>query len=385
MKSKGLIFNIRKAAHDVALHTSVGKRIIRSRRLRSGLLKTYEQHCAELEVAEKVLLPEGSDVSGLFVGLVRDSDSEADIFTGRVYYPKYERFLKNNGIRYEYFDVHRGDWQQQAQRYNAVIWHTDSSYCAQTEAAQKIFTLSMMGIPTLPSSSAVTIYEDKVMMHYFYKAHNLPEIPTFVSNSREDALRYIEKCPMPIVSKVATGSTSKGVSMLRSRADARKFVERVFSDKGSKIPYYPYLRQKDYVLFQQFVRSSFDLRIIVVGESLFGYYRYPRKGDFRASGSGNYVKKAIPAEAMDIAWRVKECYGTECLATDFVYSESDHRYYIIESSIFIGVDTAMQLEVDGVAGRYVRRSEGVYDFQAGKYWIQELTLDEFFTKRILNH
>ena len=58
---------------------------------------------------------------------------------------------------------------------------------------------------------------------------------------------------------------------------------------------------------QKFIESAkFDLRIIVVGNKLFGYFRYPKEGDFRASGAGNVKKKALPEEAMRIAVRTKE-------------------------------------------------------------------------------
>ena len=120
--------------------------------------------------------------------------------------------------------------------------------------------------------------------------------------------------------------------------------------------------------------------MISVGNDLFGYYRYPNKGDFRASGAGNYEKKEIPNEALELAYQVKEKFGSSFLATDFVYSEKRKKFLIIESSIFIGIDTCEQLSIESVAGKYVRISENKFEFKPGKFWVQELTLKNVIEK-----
>lgn len=331
-----------------------------------------------LEVANKILLDSPWD-ENILVGLVKDELFDFDGYTSvGSYNPKYERFLNNNNIKYEYIDIHRHDWLEQASRFNVIIWHTSSSPVEQNEAMQKIYFLEKLGIKCLPSFDEVFKYENKVVMHYFYSTNNLPEIPTFVSYSTDDAYDFAVNTKYPIISKITTGSASFGVTILRSKRKVIKMINRVFDYNGMKT-YWRYAKQKDYVYFQKFINDAeYDLRIIVVGDSLFGYYRYPDKGDFRASGAGNYEKKAIPVAALDLAWETKIKYEAHCLATDFLYSPKENKYYIIESSIFIGVETAMQLIIDGIPGRYKRSSDGKYTFKEGKYWIQELALKSFF-------
>jgi len=331
-----------------------------------------------LDDANKVLLDNPLSDNN-YVGLVKDENSQ---FKGYLnpnsYYPKFERFLKNNNIKYDYFDIHSYDWLKQVRKFNIIVWRTPSSPAEQTEAMQKIFFLEKIGIKCFPSFEEVFKYEDKVVMHYFYQIHSLPEIETFVTYSKDDAIEFATSAKYPIVSKISTASASKGVSILRSKRSALKLINKSFQYDGNKT-YWKYVNQKDYVYFQKFIDDAkFDLRVIVISDSLFGYYRFPNKGDFRASGAGHYEKKEIPTAAMDIAWETKKKYGSHCLATDFVYSPKDDQYYIIESSIFIGVETAMQLLIDGLPGRYIRNSEGVYNFEQGKYWIQELALKSFF-------
>lgn len=369
---------IKQVIKQIIISNSTLKKYYIQHKEKNGSLIKIED--INLNSANKVILT--NKVSGnIFVGLVKDGVTELNEYiVPRAYYTKYERFLKNNNIKYEYFDIHANNWIEQAKKYNVVIWQTDSSPVVQTEARQKIYVLEQIGIKCLPSFNEVFKFEDKVEMHYFYKTNNLPEIPTFVSNSKEDAITFAKNTKYPIISKITTSSSSFGVSLLKSKRQTIKLINQVFSEKGKKT-HWKYLRQKDYVYFQQFIDDAeFDLRVIVVGNSLFGYYRYPNKGDYRASGAGNYEKKEIPEEALDIAWNTHILYDSQCLATDFVFSKRENKYFIIESSIFIGVDTEMQLKINNIPGRYIRGENGFYSFEEGKYWIQELALKNFFEK-----
>ena len=48
-------------------------------------------------------------------------------------------------------------------------------------------------------------------------------------------------------------------------------------------------KEREYVYFQEFLPgNNFDIRIIVIGDKAFGLKRMVRKGDFRASGSGEF-------------------------------------------------------------------------------------------------
>jgi hypothetical protein len=63
--------------------------------------------------------------------------------------------------------------------------------------------------------------------------------------------------------------------------------------------------------------------------------------------------------------------------------DPDGKLHIMEMSAFIQVDTAGQLEVEGIPGAYVFDSSGTYHFEPGKFWIQELALKEFFVRWLL--
>ncbi|MEN8418098.1 ATP-grasp domain-containing protein [Acinetobacter radioresistens] len=342
-------------------------------------LMNSEQLKQYLECAKKVILERPVNLK---VGLVKDADNYADegLVKERAYYPKYERFLKNNNINYSYYDPYRSDWIEKAENYDLIIWHTDSDPSTQDIAKSKIYILEKMGKHCLPSYEEIWSYEDKIRAHYLYKLYKLPAIPTFVSHSKSEIIDYLKSAKYPLISKISTGSASFGVDKLDNYDQAKKVVDQVFCYKG-KETYFKYSCQKDYIYFQDFIEdATYDLRVMSVGNELFGYYRYPNKGDFRASGAGNYEKKGIPNEALELAYQVKEKFGSSFLATDFVYSEKLKKFLIIESSIFIGIDTCEQLSIDGIAGKYVRISENRFEFKPGKYWVQELTLKNVIEK-----
>ena len=91
-------------------------------------------------------------------------------------------------------------------------------------------------------------------------------------------------------------------------------------------------KERDYVIFQNYINSKYDLRIIKLGKKLIGVKRLVRKDDFRASGSDIkvYNIKEINFEVIKIANKISKILGTECMAYDFVIN--DDKIYILEMS-----------------------------------------------------
>ena len=93
-------------------------------------------------------------------------------------------------------------------------------------------------------------------------------------------------------------------------------------------------KEKGYVYFQDFIPgNSFVIRVCVVGGRAFALKRMTRKGDFRASGSGNivYDKKQIDERCVKIAFEVNEKLKTQSIAYDFVF-DTDNQPLIVEVS-----------------------------------------------------
>lgn len=353
---------------------------IRHRKKRGEIIPVSEMDDF-LNVANEVLFSDAK--SEIRVGLVKDDEFDAEgYFSRRAYWPKYERFLKNNQINYSFYDIHTSQWQNEAKAYDVIIWHPLSSPEFQAEAESKIYFLEkFLNIHCYPTYDEIWSYEDKVRAYYLYSHFRIPVVPAFVSNSRTEAIEFINQTSFPVISKLTNGSASFGVSKIKNKRSAFSYINLCFSKVG-RATYWPFVRQINYVYFQKFINTAkFDLRIIVVGKRLFGYYRYPNEGDFRASGAGKVKKEALPEEAMRIAVRTKEILKSTSLAVDMIYSEEDMKYLIIETSVFFGIDTAEQLVINGKPGYYEYNGEN-FTFKEGRFWVQELVLQDYFSKNI---
>lgn len=324
-----------------------------------------------LDGAFKVVMDWPENIRKPYVGLVREcSESTA-------YWPKYERFLKNNGIRYDFYEVHRSDWLEAAQSFDIIIWRTMHRPSEQEEACSKLWILEKeLNKLCIPSFQELWFYENKINQYYLCKTRGIPAVNTFISNSREEALEHIANCAYPFVSKITTGAGSQGVRLVRSCRAAKKICGRVFDD--GLYTYWPYIKQKDYVYFQDYLpEAEYDLRVIIAGSSYFGYYRWAPKGDFRASGADLAdLRTAIPEEALLTAKRIKDSYPrSRMLAVDMLRDKRDGKFYFLEVSIFFQVDIPSELTVDGILGRYTY-VDGHFVFEPCKYWVQELVMLE---------
>jgi glutathione synthase/RimK-type ligase-like ATP-grasp enzyme len=305
-----------------------------------------------------------------FVALVKSQQGNG------AYWPKFERFLKTNNIPYKELDIKASSFISECKNFDIVVWRTLSTYVDQWEAADKVgFIQDYLGKLILPPREALWLDEDKIRGQWLFELNQLPVIKTFISYSKEETEKYIESCQYPFITKEKTCSRSEGVHLLKNKSQARKLVRQVFNG-GLKLNN-SYVKQKNYVCFQEFVpNKGFDLRVIMVGNSYFGYYRFPKKGDFRASGSGVVLKKDIPVEVLLLAKKARECLPKSYLtAVDFLQDIRDDKYYIIETSSFINIESCEQLVVNGVAGRYVEQ-DGKFTFEPGRFWVEELMMQE---------
>ncbi len=331
---------------------------------------SYEE---TLDSAPSIFL--SSDVSWRpkMVGIVKDNQRNG-------YYEKFERFLKTNGISYRFYEPMRSDFFETGSAFDLIVWRISDKIPHLYFAKQKIeFIEKHSNTIVYPSYRAVWNYEEKVRQEWFFTKENIPHIRTFESNDYAETLQFLKTCSYPIISKESTSCSSLGVKKLLSYRKAKKAVDLIFTN-GKKSTF-SWSKQKDYVFFQEFVpNEGFDLRVIVIGKYLFGYYRYPKKKDFRASGSGIVVKKAIDTKALDFA---REVYGkyddATMLAVDMIQDSRTKDFLVVEASIFIGCETSQQLKVNDIPGVYLYEN-GTYHFQEGNFWIQEILLKVLFEK-----
>lgn len=301
------------------------------------------------------------------VGVIQDEG-------GSPRWTKYVRFLRNNGFPYAFYDIQSSHWLENARQFKVIINTHSSAAHHLEEFRRKFYVLERhLGICCLPSFESMFLYEDKILEAFLCSVHDLPFIPTFTTHDREEALAYSQRADLPLVSKVVPGSGSVSVEMIGSRRACEGIVRAAFSARG-RASHDPAMRQKNYVYFQKYIENDgYDLRIITVDGMFFGYYRKVPSDDFRASGMGLYEKRALPAEAMQIAARAIAAIGGPMLVVDMV-RDRDGKYWIVEISPNCQIDTAEQLHVDGKPGVYLLQEDGSFRFEPGRFWVHELAL-----------
>lgn len=346
--------------------------------IKKGVLRSFTDIENFINTAPPVLLDSPLD-SPPRVGIVKTQSSKLveGYDNPKTSWMRYERLCKNNNIPYGFLDLKRSGWLSEAQKYDLIVCHTEDDPAYQEMYESKIYILEKYyQKKCFPSFHEVWQYEHKVRSHYLYETLGLPSIPTVVTHDKNEALVLGERLGFPLIVKTTIGSGSSGVMKIDSQLQLNKYVKEVFSSKGRESSF-EFENQKDYVFAQQFIDDAdFDLRIIIIADMAFGYYRYPNKGDFKASGAGNFEKKSIPEEALKLAVDIRDKLQCRQVGVDMLYSKKAGKYMIIETSIFNQIDTPVQLEIDGVAGYYDISNLANIKFKEGRFWVQELLLKD---------
>lgn len=349
------------------------RNIVRDLVQKAPVIHTIIDDRHELDTAEQVLIAWPSNRAKPRVGLIQDRKAPP-------YWTKYERFLRNNQFSFEYYDIHQSDWLATSKQFDVIIWATEGAAPEIEEQKRKTFLLEKFcGKVCFPSFETLMWSEDKIYQYEWLQMFNFPVIETFISHSASETLAKIQQLDYPLISKVPVGAGSLGVELVKNSRQAETVTKEAFSRVGRPV-YWPYFRQKDYVYFQKFMpNAGYDLRVIAVGDKVFGYYRDVPQGEFRASGMGLVRKGTLPEDAVQLAMQVIKKLDLVIAAVDML-RDSAGKLHIIEMSPLIQVDTPGQLHVDDVPGAYVFNSSGTYTFEPGMLWIQELALKEFFER-----
>jgi glutathione synthase/RimK-type ligase-like ATP-grasp enzyme len=337
---------------------------------------SYIDDSLQMPEAEKVIIDWPKGIEKPVVGLIKDFE----------HYPrwtKFKRFLENNSFPYKYYDLHAVDWIEKAAKIDVFLGIVSNEFYHLEEMRKKYYFLEkILGKSCFPSFDHIFLYESKTLEAYFSKAMGIPFAPTYIYNDEIKATQAIEKLEFPLISKTDPTSGSMGVEWVRDKKQGQTIIKHAFSNKG-RPTYSPYFRQKNYVYFQKYIENDgYDIRVIVIGDYFFGYYRKVLTGDFRASGMNMVEKRALPEDALRLSRAVYEKIKSPILVVDMVHS-TDGSYYIVEFSPACQIETPEQLRVNGLPGVYIYQNDASFQFKPGKYWVHELALKEFLLKDYL--
>lgn len=286
---------------------------------------------------------------------------------------KYEDILDYNGIDHVRLDANDWDFWDKLKKLDLFIFrwsHTDWP----KQLAHTIFPIieNEMKIKCFPNQATCWHYDDKIREYYLLKLGGFPIVESYIFWDKKKALRWSETTNYPVVFKLKGGAGSQNVLLVKKKSIAKKFIIKMFGSginpnkfyfsgstrrkdfnlfksihhlglnilkkyRGEDI--YPFWQKhKNYVLFQKFLpNNNYDTRVTVIGNRAFGYRRFIRKNDFRASGSHNFDtnKKLIDERCVEVALKVSKTMGFQSMAYDFLFNEKNETEFTEISYTFI--------------------------------------------------
>lgn len=290
------------------------------------------------------------------------------------FHPRWVNYCKTNDIPYKLVDCHKTDIINQLKNCKALLWHFNYNIPKDIVVAKQIlFALEHSGFKVFPDFKTCWHFDDKVAQKYLLEKLDLPMVKSFVFLDKKEAVDWVQNTTFPKVFKLRGGAGSANVKLAKNKSQALKLINKAFGsgfrqydkwqnlkDRISKYksgktnlfdvfkgvvrlfvePTYSkvYGTEVGYAYFQEFIPDQkSDTRIIIIGDRAFALKRMVRKGDFRASGSGEfyYDKELFDERCIELAFKANEKIKSKSIAFDFVFDENNEPLIVEISYGFI--------------------------------------------------
>jgi glutathione synthase/RimK-type ligase-like ATP-grasp enzyme len=246
--------------------------------------------------------------------------------------PKYAAILQKAGHEVRWVDIFKSDIVSQVQGCHGFIWR-HGHHSTMVRVAKLVLPVleRELGLMMYPDQRTCWHYDDKLAQKLLFEAHAVPAPKTWVFWDNVDAaLEFARSAQYPLVLKLASGAASQNVRLLRGFDEAEPWIRRLMGDGAYNLDHAKacqphqvlFAHHKNYVLLQEFLpENPFDTRITVIGNRAFGYRRFNRPNDFRASGSGltDHNPADINPAAVRLALLAAQRLASQSLAFDIVH------------------------------------------------------------------
>lgn len=260
---------------------------------------------------------------------------------------------KQDGHRVRMVDAYADSIFEQLHDCDGFMWYFWNALHSSEPGKRVISALHHVGgIATFPDWRTMWFFEDKIAQRYLLAAAGIPIAKTVVLWNIDAARAYAETADYPLVLKLGFGITSNNVRMVRTAAEAQRWINRLFGDGMVVLPERVPVRllqrlwqrsedtvrvargwrlkdhsgygpvQRECVLFQEYLPdNSFDTRVTVIGTRAFAFRRFNRPSDFRASGSGliDWDPQNIDPDAIQLAFKAAERLRGQVVALDILH------------------------------------------------------------------
>lgn len=312
---------------------------------------------------------------------VTKSELSIAIHNGEGWNARWRQYCIDHNIPHTVVNCYDSDILEQIRDYDILMWAFHHLKPTDLMMARHVlYAANNLGLVTYPDFQSSWHFDDKIAQKYLFESLDLPAVQSWIFYDKNDALQWIEKHPeyIPIVAKLKAGAGSYNVKLLRSKNDVKKYVNTLF-EKGvsptpsaladapnkflvaytqggllgilnrlKKAPKFVRMvnegkkyqsLEKGYVYFQEFVPDNqCDYRISVVDGKVWGFRRFARPNDFRASGSGmiDYNPENIPLSLVKLASDCAKKLDMTSVCFDFVVDKNNHFQFVEISYGFMG-------------------------------------------------
>lgn len=261
-------------------------------------------------------------------------------------------------IPYEVIDPYKPDIITQLDRFDVLIWPIQNYVLADMMEARSILRVAeQKGLKVFPDQNTIWHFDDKIAEMYALQSVNAPIPRSWVFYLLEDCINWLEKeTEYPLVAKLRCGSGSNNVKLLKTREEAVRYARRMFGkgyDPSPSLMYKAYSKaqssrdwktvisrvkripeflntrrhakqlpiEKGYCYFQEFIpNDGYDIKVAVIGDKLSYFARRTRKGDFRASGGGDfyYDDSLMTEHIIRSSFEAARALDLQCMGFDYV-------------------------------------------------------------------
>ncbi len=263
--------------------------------------------------------------------------------------PRWAMLLEEARHQVRWVDVHKADILSQLEGCDGFMWRHGHNAEHRQIARRLLPVLEReLGLVVYPDQNTCWHYDDKIIQQYIFSALGIATPKTWVWFDPVQALEWARTATYPLVLKLWTGAASENVRLVKDYTEAELWIRRLFGPGvghlreiptvpapnlyrrlrtaaaivlKKRYPWRPVELHKDYVMFQEFIADNeCDTRIVVIGKRAFGFRRFNREGDFRASGSGKivYNHEEIDMKVLEMAFAIAERMKLQCVAFDFL-------------------------------------------------------------------
>lgn len=323
-------------------------------------------------------------------------------------------FCQTEEIEHKVLDFLHTDIVAELTDVTHVFWLYHHARPNDLAFASKILSvIESKGIKVFPDYHTRFHFDDKVTQKYLFEALNVDSPRSWVFYEEKDALAWAASIRVPIVAKLKGGAGSYNVRLLNSRNELKAYIKKSFRkgiknypsattdllsktkltrqqlgikglfSRAARIPaFLKVYRDKrkyspvdiGYAYFQEFIPDNdHDVRVTIVGDKAWGFIRYVRENDFRASGSGNinFDPKKIPISLISKSFATVDRLKMQSCCIDWVYSATDDSFKLVEVSMGFVDDLVVQC-----GGYFDRNSQWHNDPTSGCLEAFKLMLQE---------